>query len=119
MRIENISKPRSVLILSTVESCHLNFGLFHKWYKNISCYFKNATYLLKLNQLLLINLTSTRNRFTKPSWVFEDIRSQVSVVEKEILQEIETSRSAIARVEKYTSKLQYRSPYTSMTEDIL
>ncbi|KAH0866320.1 hypothetical protein HID58_083531 [Brassica napus] len=33
--------------------------------------------------------------------VKEDIRSQVSVVETEILQEIETSRSAIARVEKY------------------
>ncbi|XP_018460868.2 mRNA export factor GLE1 [Raphanus sativus] len=33
--------------------------------------------------------------------VKEDVRSQVSVVETEILQEIETSRSAIARVEKY------------------
>ncbi|CAG7867136.1 unnamed protein product [Brassica rapa] len=33
--------------------------------------------------------------------VKEDIRSQISVVETEILQEIETSRSAIARVEKY------------------
>ncbi|KAF8104564.1 hypothetical protein N665_0171s0067 [Sinapis alba] len=34
--------------------------------------------------------------------VKEDIRSQVSVVETEILQEIETSLSAIARVEKYS-----------------
>ncbi|CAH8382438.1 unnamed protein product [Eruca vesicaria subsp. sativa] len=34
--------------------------------------------------------------------VKEDIRNQVSVVETEILQEIETSRSAIARVEKYS-----------------
>ncbi|KAL0884906.1 hypothetical protein Bca101_008888 [Brassica carinata] len=33
--------------------------------------------------------------------VKEDIRSQVSIVETEMLQEIETSRSAIARVEKY------------------
>ncbi|CAH2037994.1 unnamed protein product [Thlaspi arvense] len=34
--------------------------------------------------------------------VKEDIRSQVSVVEAEIMNEIETSRSAIARVEKYS-----------------
>ncbi|CAH8273131.1 unnamed protein product [Arabidopsis lyrata] len=31
----------------------------------------------------------------------EDIKNQVSVVEKEIMNEIETSRSALARVEKY------------------
>ncbi|CAF1994633.1 unnamed protein product [Brassica napus] len=33
--------------------------------------------------------------------VKEDIKSQVSVAETEMLQEIETFRSAIARVEKY------------------